>query len=134
LESLPQQHLFGQCFLNLSKTNLQIENETKPNRACADLDLTCLPYNGIFEWMHNAWSFIRDRLRAADIRTTRTKRNKEMKKTINTLLTKLSENSTWRGLILIATAIGVKIEPELQEAILVAGLGLVGLINIIRKG
>lgn len=57
-----------------------------------------------------------------------------MKKIIETLLGKLSENSTWRGLILIATAVGVKIEPELQEAILVAGLGLVGLINVIRKG
>ena len=57
-----------------------------------------------------------------------------MKKTINTLLAKLSENSTWRGMILVATAVGVKIEPELQEAILVAGLSLVGLINIIRKG
>lgn len=55
-------------------------------------------------------------------------------KIVNTLLEKLSENSTWRGLILIATAVGVKIEPELQEAILVAGLGLVGLINVIRKG
>ena len=57
-----------------------------------------------------------------------------MKKVINALLEKLSENSTWRGLILLATAVGVKIEPELQEAILVAGLGLVGLINVIRKG
>lgn len=57
-----------------------------------------------------------------------------MKKIIETLLEKLNENSTWRGLILIATAVGVKIEPELQEAILVAGLGLVGLINVVRKG
>jgi hypothetical protein len=57
-----------------------------------------------------------------------------MKNLLNTLLEKLSENSTWRGIILIATAVGVKIEPELQEAILVAGLGLVGLINVIRKG
>jgi len=57
-----------------------------------------------------------------------------MKKIIETLLEKLNENSTWRGLILIATAVGVKIEPELQEAILVVGLGLVGLINVIRKG
>jgi hypothetical protein len=57
-----------------------------------------------------------------------------MKKIIEVLLQRLSENSTWRGLILIATAVGVKIEPELQEAILVAGLGLVGLINVIRKG
>jgi hypothetical protein len=55
-------------------------------------------------------------------------------KIIETLLEKLSENSTWRGIILIATAVGVKLEPELQEAILVAGLGLVGLINVIRKG
>jgi hypothetical protein len=55
-------------------------------------------------------------------------------KIVNILLERLSENSTWRGIILIATAVGVKIEPELQEAILVAGLSLVGLINIIRKG
>ena len=47
---------------------------------------------------------------------------------------RLSENSTWRGLILIATAVGVKLEPELQESIIVAGLGLVGLINVVRKG
>lgn len=49
-------------------------------------------------------------------------------------LSKMSKNATRRGLILIATAVGVRIEPELQEAILVAGLGLVGLINVIRKG
>jgi hypothetical protein len=55
-------------------------------------------------------------------------------KIINTLLSKLSENSTWRGLILIATAVGVNMDTDLQEAILVAGLGLVGLINVIRKG
>jgi hypothetical protein len=57
-----------------------------------------------------------------------------MKNLLTTLLEKLSENSTWRGLILIATAVGVKIEPELQESIIVAGLGLVGLINVVRKG
>jgi hypothetical protein len=55
-------------------------------------------------------------------------------KIVNILLQRLSENSTWRGIILIATAVGVKIEPELQEAILVAGLSLVGLINVVRKG
>jgi hypothetical protein len=57
-----------------------------------------------------------------------------MKNLLTTLLEKLSENSTWRGIILIATAVGVKIEPELQESIIVAGLGLVGLINVVRKG
>jgi hypothetical protein len=57
-----------------------------------------------------------------------------MKKTIELVLEKLSENSTWRGLILLGTALGVKVNPELQESIIVAGLGLVGLINVIRKG
>jgi hypothetical protein len=55
-------------------------------------------------------------------------------KIVNILLERLSENSTWRGVILIATAVGVRLEPELQESIIVAGLGLIGLINVIRKG
>jgi hypothetical protein len=54
-------------------------------------------------------------------------------KILNALLDRLSENSTWRGLILIATAAGLKLDPELQNAILAAGLGAVGLINVIRK-
>lgn len=53
---------------------------------------------------------------------------------MNAILDKLSENSTWRGLILLATAFGVNIHPELQSAIIASGLGLVGLINVIRKG
>ena len=53
---------------------------------------------------------------------------------LNLVLQRLSENSTWRGIILVATALGVKLDPELQNQILVAGLGLVGLINVIRKG
>jgi hypothetical protein len=48
-------------------------------------------------------------------------------KIVNTVLERLSENSTWRGLILVATALGVKLDPSMQE------LSLVGLINIIRK-
>lgn len=55
-------------------------------------------------------------------------------KLINIALERLSENSTWRGLILVATALGVKLDPDLQNQILAAGLSLVGLINIIRKG
>jgi len=50
------------------------------------------------------------------------------------ILDRLSENSTWRGLILLATAAGVHLEPELQNQIVAAGLGLVGVINILRKG
>ena len=49
------------------------------------------------------------------------------------ILDRLSENSTWRGLILVATALGVHIEPALQNQIVATGLGLVGLINVFRK-
>lgn len=50
------------------------------------------------------------------------------------ILDRLSENSTWRGLILVGTAVGLKLDPEHQEAIVAAGLGLVGAINVFRKG
>lgn len=50
------------------------------------------------------------------------------------ILDRLSENSTWRGLILVGTAVGLRLEPEHQEAIVAAGLGLVGAINVFRKG
>lgn len=55
-------------------------------------------------------------------------------KIIETILERLSENSTWRGLILLATALGLKLDPEMQTQILTAGLSLIGLINVIRKG
>lgn len=54
-------------------------------------------------------------------------------KAISYILDRLSENSTWRGIILVATAAGVKIAPDLQNQIVAVGLGLVGLINVIRK-
>jgi len=55
-------------------------------------------------------------------------------KIVNIILERLSENSTWRGLLLIATAVGVKLNPELQTQIITTGLSAVGLINVIRKG
>jgi len=57
-----------------------------------------------------------------------------MKKLIDAALERLSENSTWRGILLILTAVGLKLEPELQNAILAVGLSAVGLINVVRKG
>ena len=54
---------------------------------------------------------------------------------LNSILNSLSQNSTWRGLILLATATaGVSASPELQNQIVATGLGLVGLINVVRKG
>lgn len=52
---------------------------------------------------------------------------------IDWLLNRLRENSTWRGLILLLTAAGVKLTPELQDSIVAVGLSVVGLINIVRK-
>ncbi len=49
------------------------------------------------------------------------------------IFARLSENSTWRGLILIATAAGAHWSPESANAIIAAGLAVVGLINVIRK-
>ena len=71
------------------------------------------------------------------VRTNTTKTTKgqiTMMSLIQIAISRLSENSTWRGLILVATALGVKMEPELQNQIVTAGLSLVGLINIVRKG
>ena len=50
------------------------------------------------------------------------------------IIDSLSQSSTWRGLILLATAAGVHLEPEIQNQIVATGLGLVGLINVLRKG
>lgn len=49
------------------------------------------------------------------------------------LFDRLSETSTWRGLAALAVAFGIKLHPELQDAIVAAGLGIIGLINILRK-
>jgi hypothetical protein len=52
---------------------------------------------------------------------------------MNFVLDRLKENSTWRGLIMVATAVGLKLDPSQGEAIVAAGLALVGLINVFRK-
>jgi hypothetical protein len=49
------------------------------------------------------------------------------------LLERLKEPSTWRGLFALLTAIGLKLHPEMQEAILTTGLALIGMINVVRK-
>lgn len=49
------------------------------------------------------------------------------------ILDRLKEQSTWRGIILIATAIGAKVEPDQAEAIIASGIAIVGLINVFRR-
>lgn len=46
------------------------------------------------------------------------------------LLSRAKEPSTWRGLILILTAIGVPIAPALAESIVAVGLAVAGLIGV----
>jgi hypothetical protein len=45
-------------------------------------------------------------------------------------MNRIKQESTWRGLILMLTAFGVQIAPELQEAIITVGLALVGVKGI----
>ena len=52
---------------------------------------------------------------------------------MNVLLQQLGQNSTWRGLIMIAGALGWQLSESHNEAIIAAALALVGLINVFRK-
>jgi len=43
------------------------------------------------------------------------------------IFARATESSTWRGLILVATAVGAKLTPDQTEAIVVIGLALAGM-------
>ena len=53
------------------------------------------------------------------------------RKLLNYLRERAGEASTWRGLVVIATALGAHLSPEQAEAIVVAGLGVSGLIGAV---
>ena len=46
---------------------------------------------------------------------------------------RLKEASTWRGLTMLLTALGISVKPDLTEQIIVAGTGVAGLIGIVTK-
>ena len=50
------------------------------------------------------------------------------------ILNQLGQSSTWRGLILLAGALGWQLSETHNEAIIAAAIGLVGVINVFRKG
>ena len=58
---------------------------------------------------------------------------KKYNSTLLYLLERLYEPSTWRGIILVLTAAGVHISPELEKSIVSVGLSVVGLIGILTK-
>lgn len=47
------------------------------------------------------------------------------------LLARAKEASTWRGITLFLTAMGVPLAPQLSEAIVTAGLGIAGLLGFL---
>jgi hypothetical protein len=52
---------------------------------------------------------------------------------MKTVITYLQSESTWRGIIAIAMALGISLSPEQQGAILAGGLALIGLINTFKR-
>lgn len=48
---------------------------------------------------------------------------------MNYLIQRLKEASTWRGIILVATAAGAHWSPESQETVITVGVGLAGVIG-----
>jgi len=49
------------------------------------------------------------------------------------LLERLKEPSTWRGLTALLTAVGVALSPEQVNAIVGAGLALMGVLGVFTK-
>ena len=45
------------------------------------------------------------------------------------VLERMKEPSTWRGLTLLLTALGIPLAPGVSDAIIAAGLGIAGLIG-----
>ena len=49
------------------------------------------------------------------------------------ILGRLSEPSTWRGIIWIVTALGLALSPEQKEAIVTAGMAIAGVVGVFTK-
>lgn len=47
------------------------------------------------------------------------------------IINRLKEASTWRGIALLLTALGVQVAPELQEAVITVGVSTAGLIGVV---
>ena len=50
------------------------------------------------------------------------------------VINRAKEASTWRGIFMLLTALGLNIAPGLQDSILQAGVALVGLAGVVTKG
>ena len=45
----------------------------------------------------------------------------------------LGEAATWRGLVMILTAVGIQLDPDQQAAIISAGLAIAGILAVFFK-
>ena len=52
---------------------------------------------------------------------------------ITWIMERLREPSTWKGIILLASMLGMSISPEMKEAIIAAGTSLIGAIWVFQK-
>lgn len=50
---------------------------------------------------------------------------------MNWILARLREPSTWRGIVLLLTALGIRIQPDVWEYIAAAGMAIAGLIGVL---
>ena len=49
------------------------------------------------------------------------------------LLDKLAQESTWRGIVALLMAVGVTLEPGRMDAIVAAGMTIIGIINVVKN-
>ncbi len=49
------------------------------------------------------------------------------------VIKRLQEPSTWRGIVAFISGLGVTLTPEYKEAIIGAGLGVMGLIGMLSR-
>lgn len=49
---------------------------------------------------------------------------------MKSFLTSLTQPSAWRGLVYLATAVGITLSPDQQTAIIAAGMALAGAIGV----
>jgi hypothetical protein len=50
------------------------------------------------------------------------------------LLDRLKEPSTWQGLVTIATAAGIQVNPDVALHVATVGASIFGMINVVKKG
>ncbi len=60
--------------------------------------------------------------------------NQKEPKIMKIIISYLKTESTWRGIVQVATAFGIVLQPAQAAAIIAGGTAIVGLINAFKKG